>query len=126
MRGLPELGDRPEKGDMDVHEHFLQSLTAEEEQLIIIRDFLYDGDWDEVVQDLRSRQQGRPFIFKLNTRIDEDLKRIEKLQSYERVHGVNLGRLLVKSGKYPELSQSVIGDQKREREKDAENPATRA
>jgi hypothetical protein len=106
---------------MEMHDLFLQSLSAEDEQLLVIRDFLYDGDWEEVIQDLRSRQSGKPFIFKLNTRIDEDLKRIDRLRGYERAHEVDLGKLLLGGGKFPELARRMVG----EKRKDAENRATR-
>ncbi len=74
-----------------------RTLSPEEEQLLIIRDFLYEGKWKEIVADLKARQEGKPFVFKLNTRIEEDLQRIEKLETYERNHGVNLGEQLVRS-----------------------------
>ncbi len=77
---------------MDPHEAYFRSLSPEEEQLIILRDFLYEGDWEEMLQDLRDRQGGKPFIFKLKTRIDEDIQRIEKLRAYERSNQVDLGR----------------------------------
>ncbi len=89
---------------MDAHDRFFRSLTSEEEHLIAIRDFLYDGDWSDLVRDLRARKEGKPFVLKLNSRIDEDLRRIDKLSQYEREHGVNLGTYLVRSGKYPELA----------------------
>jgi hypothetical protein len=44
-------------------------------------------------QDLKDRLKGRPYIFKLVNRIEEDLDRIEKLQAYELKHGVNLSDL---------------------------------
>ena len=77
---------------MDPHLNYFQSLPTEEEQLIILRDFLYEGDWEEMLQDLRARQRGKPFIFKLKTRIEEDLQRIQRLKDYERRNGVDLGR----------------------------------
>ncbi len=77
---------------MDQHEQFFRSLTPEEEQLVILRDFLYEGDWEEMLQDHRDRRVGKPFIFKLSTRIEEDMARIEKIRTYERIHGVDLGR----------------------------------
>ena len=94
---------------MDSHEHFFQNLTSEEQHLLIIRDFLYDGAWDDVIQDLVSRKGGKPFVFKLNSRIDDDLERIEKLRNYEETHGVNLAMYLIQSGKFPELS-SVMAE----------------
>ena len=77
---------------MDQHERFFQSLLPEEEQLIVLRDFLYEGDWAEMLQDLRDRKSGKPFIFKLKTRIEEDIQRIDRLCEYERRHGIDLGR----------------------------------
>ena len=77
---------------MDPHLTYYRSLDPEEEQLIILRDFLYEGDGEEMLQDLRARQSGKPFIFKLTTRIDEDIRRIERIRQYERQHGVNLGQ----------------------------------
>jgi hypothetical protein len=88
---------------MDAHERFLESLTQEEEQLLVLRDFLYAGQWEEVIADLQARLAGRPFVFKLSTRIDEDLDRIERLRAYESLHQVDLGDYLIRSGKYPEL-----------------------
>ena len=95
---------------MEPHEELLQSLTPEEEQLIYIRDFLYDGDWDEILKDLNARRAGKPFVFKLNSRIDEDLKRIEKLRDYEKKHSVNLGVVLLNSGKFSEFGAETAED----------------
>jgi hypothetical protein len=83
-----------QRAEVDPHLNFYRSLPPEEEQLLILRDFLYEGDWAEMLQDLRARQSGKPFIFKLKTRIDEDLRRIERLRQYEREHAVNLGQYL--------------------------------
>ena len=93
---------------MDPHDNFFHSLTAEEEHLLIIRDFLYNGDWADVIKDLHSRKSGKPFVFKLNTRIDDDLIRIKRLRDYEKVHEVNLGYYLINSGKFPELTGVLV------------------
>lgn len=77
---------------MDPHEAYFRALAPEEEQLIVLRDFLYEGDWGEMLDDLRDRQSGKPFIFKLKTRIEEDIGRIGKIRGYELKHGVDLGR----------------------------------
>ncbi|MBN1442127.1 MAG: hypothetical protein JXA90_05420 [Planctomycetes bacterium] len=62
--------------------------------LVALKEFLYDGSWDEIAADLRARKTGRPHVFKLETRIEEDLDRIEKLLTYERQEGINLGDYL--------------------------------
>ena len=59
---------------------------------MILRDFVYEGDWEEMLEDLRARESGKPYICKLKTRIEEDIERIERLKEYERRHGVDLGR----------------------------------
>ncbi len=88
---------------MDSHQAFFKSLDPEEEQLLLVRDFLYAGSWEELVQDLTARLEGKPFVFKLSSRIEDDLRRIEKLRRYEESHAIDLGRYLVECGKYPEL-----------------------
>jgi len=75
---------------MDTHERFLHSLTREERQLVVVQKVLYEGSWTEMINDLLARKNGRPFVYKLNSRIDEDLARIERLRAYENENGVRL------------------------------------
>jgi hypothetical protein len=91
---------------MDPHEEYFRSLKREEVQLVALREILYEGCWDEMVQDLLARKEGKPFVFKLQTRIEEDLQRIEKLRRYEMEHGVNLGA-------YVEVANSVVRSRER-------------
>ncbi|MCI0340835.1 MAG: hypothetical protein L0216_06730 [Planctomycetales bacterium] len=76
------------------HAKFARALTTEEKMLVTLRDELYVGSWEKMLQDLRDRLKGRPYIFKLVSRIEEDLVRIEKLQAYELRHKVNLADFL--------------------------------
>ena len=78
----------------DQHKKYYQSLSQEEKMLLILRDELYDGSWDKMSRDLKDRLTGKPYIFKLVHRIEEDLSRIEKLQSYEQKHKINLAEYL--------------------------------
>lgn len=80
------------------HKKYFDSLTPEERMLVVLREELYGGSWDRMLQDLRDRLRGRPYIFKLVNRIQEDIARIEKLQEYEKKQGVNLGDF-IKGGK---------------------------
>ncbi len=80
----------------DPHEDFVKALSSEERLLITLRDELYSGSWQNLKQDLHDRLHGKPYIFKLTTRIEEDLKRIEKLERYEQEHSVNLARYVEK------------------------------
>ena len=72
------------------HVNFYESLNEEEAMLMTLRDELYGGSWGKMKQDLADRLQGRPYIFKLVNRIEEDLHRIEKLKGYEDEQGINL------------------------------------
>ena len=89
---------------MDPHEAYFRSLPREEMQLIVLQLVLYDGLWDEMIEDLVARRDGKPFVFKLKSRINEDLQRIEKLRDYERKHGVRLGDYVPKESRRGEHS----------------------
>jgi hypothetical protein len=43
-----------------------------------------------MVEDLQARLEGGPYIFKLASRIEDDLERIEQLRAFEQAHGVDL------------------------------------
>ncbi|MCZ6792447.1 MAG: hypothetical protein O7J95_02390 [Planctomycetota bacterium] len=79
---------------MDPHEEFFRSLPPEEIHLVALKEFLYEGSWGDILKDLVARKEGKPHVYKLETRIDEDLARIEKLVHYEKRTGVNLGKYL--------------------------------
>lgn len=68
----------------------VEDISHEERILVILRDELYDGSWQIMEKDLEDRLEGRPYIFKLHNRIEEDLERIEKLKEFEEEHEINL------------------------------------
>ena len=72
------------------HRRFAASLAPEEAMLVTLRDELYGGDWGRMLKDLHDRRDGKPYVFKLVNLINEDLARIERLQAYERLHGIDL------------------------------------
>jgi hypothetical protein len=72
------------------HQSYYDALSEESKMLLVLRDELYMGSWDRMEDDLRNRLKGRPYIFKLVNRIEEDLERIEALRSYEGKHKINL------------------------------------
>lgn len=76
------------------HNKFYDQLSQDEKMLILLRDELYDGSWDKMLGDLKDRLRGKPYIFKLVNRIQEDIVRIEKLQVYEKKHKVNLANFV--------------------------------
>ena len=77
-------------GRSQEHRDFVARLTSGERLLVTLRDELYEGSWDRMLQDLKDRLEKRPYIFKLSSRIESDITAIEKMGSYEREHGVNL------------------------------------
>ena len=70
---------------------FVEGLASEERILVVLKRELYEGSWDEMEADLQARMEGRPYIFKLAHRIQDDLERIEKLRAFERSCGMDLG-----------------------------------
>jgi hypothetical protein len=81
------------------HKKFVESLSPEERMLIILRDELYTNSWDRMLQDLKERLRGRPYIFKLVNRIQDDIERIEKLRKYETKHGIDLAQFVMEGEK---------------------------
>jgi hypothetical protein len=78
---------------------FADGLTKEERLLVAIRDELYEGSWDDLVADLEARKNRKPYVFKLATRLEEDLARVERLRAFEREHAVDLRTLLGPQGR---------------------------
>ena|SRR3982750_1961625 len=76
------------------HDKFAAGLTPDEKTLVTLRDELYGGSWDQMLGDLRDRLKGKPYIFKLVNRIQDDIARIEKLSDYEKKHKINLAEFL--------------------------------
>jgi hypothetical protein len=82
----------------DPHRKFAAALSADERMLVTLRDELYAGSWDQMQKDLQDRLKGRPYIFKLVARIQDDMGRIQKLRDYERKNKVNLAQYLKGEG----------------------------
>ncbi len=73
---------------------YLDSLTEEHRMLVVLKAQLYGGSWDPMLDDLRNRLTGKPYIFKLATRIKDDIERIEQMQQFEAEHEVDLAELV--------------------------------
>ena len=65
-------------------------LRSEERMLVVLKRELYEGSWDEMAADLQARLAGKPYIFKLAHRIEDDLGRIDRLRAIEQRYGVDL------------------------------------
>jgi len=80
-----------ETGNMStLAREYIDRLTQEERMLILLQRELYENSWLAMLNDLRNRLDGKPFIFKLASRIQDDIARIEKLQAFEQEHNVKL------------------------------------
>ena len=69
---------------------FVASLSEEHRMLVILKSQLYGGAWEPMLDDLRNRLAGKPYIFKLASRIKDDIERIERMQTFESEHNVDL------------------------------------
>jgi hypothetical protein len=58
--------------------------------LVALKSQLYGGSWEPMLDDLRNRLAGKPYIFKLVNRIQDDIERIAEMQSFEAEHGIDL------------------------------------
>lgn len=72
------------------HRSWVSALDTECRMLIVLRDELYRGRWEEMLSDLEERLKGDPYLFKLVNRIRQDIERIKRFRGYENGHGINL------------------------------------
>ena len=68
-------------------------LDTEHRMLLRIRDTLYEGNWEDFVEDLRARAEDRPHVFEtvstsqeMKTTIATHLAMIEAMQAWEAQH----------------------------------------
>lgn len=69
---------------------FVNSLSAEHKMLIVLKRQLYGGKWEPMYQDLKNRLTGKPYIFKLANRINDDVERIDQMREFEKQNNVDL------------------------------------
>ncbi len=69
---------------------YIDRLTDEKRMLIVLKRQLYGGQWEPMLDDLKNRLAGKPYIFKLVNRIKDDIDRIEEMRQFESEHGVDL------------------------------------
>jgi len=69
---------------------FVNSLSEEHRMLVVLKAQLYGGRWEPMLDDLRNRLAGKPYIFKLANRIQDDIVRIEQMMNFEAEHNIDL------------------------------------
>ena len=87
------VGNQDKGGDTAVSKavsDFVDGLSDEHRMLVVLKAQLYDGTWEPMLDDLRNRLAGKPYIFKLANRIQDDIRRIEEMQEFEAEHNIDL------------------------------------
>ena len=69
---------------------FVRQLSTEHKMLIVLKTQLYGGKWQPMYDDLKNRLEGKPYIFKLANRINDDVERIEEMREFEDKFAVDL------------------------------------
>ena len=69
---------------------FVDELSDEHRMLVVLKAQLYGGSWEPMLDDLRNRLAGKPYIFKLANRIQDDIERIEEMLEFETEHNIDL------------------------------------
>lgn len=72
---------------------YADTLAPEERLLLLLKQELYDGSWEVMQKDLQDRLEARPYVFKLISRITDDLQRIQRLRSFEADYNVDLAAI---------------------------------
>ncbi len=79
----------PSKVEGEVND-YVDRLSNEHRMLVILKAQLYDGAWESMLDDLKNRLTGKPYIFKLVNRINDDIARIEEMRKFEKEHNIDL------------------------------------
>lgn len=69
---------------------FVERLSKEQRMLVVLKSELYDGSWEPMLEDLTNRLSGKPYIFKLANRIQDDVERIKQMAQFEEKYKVDL------------------------------------
>jgi len=70
--------------------NLIRKISEEHKMLIILKTQLYDNEWEPMLDDLKNRLAGKPYIFKLANRIQDDIQRIEEMRRIEKNHNIDL------------------------------------
>ena len=69
---------------------YVHSLREEHRMLVALKTHLYEGSWEPMLDDLRNRLAGKPYIFKLVHRIQDDIERIEQMRRLQHTTSIYL------------------------------------
>jgi len=85
----PDVFDR-DSVDQEAVKQYVRNLTEEYRMLVVLKAQLYEGSWEPMLDDLKNRLNGKPYIFKLANRIQDDIERIEQMIKFEKENNVDL------------------------------------
>ena len=69
---------------------YVKSLTNEQKMLVVLKKQLYGGSWQGMLEDLTNRLDGKPYVFKLANRINDDIERIKQMKDAEETLAIDL------------------------------------
>ncbi len=73
---------------------FVAGLSDEHRMLVVLKVQLYGGLWEPMLDDLKNRLAGKPYIFKLVNRINDDIERIKQMREFETKHDIDLAEFV--------------------------------
>ena len=89
-----QKGSRSDEGVEKAVTDYVNRLSAEHKMLVALKAQLYGGSWEPMLDDLRNRLAGKPYIFKLVHRIQDDIERIEEMHRFEAEHKIDLAEYM--------------------------------
>jgi hypothetical protein len=90
MAESARTGKGPDKKVSNAVADYVSRLSEEHKMLVALKAQLYGGSWEPMLDDLHNRLAGKPYIFKLVHRIQDDIERIEEMRRFETEHEVDL------------------------------------
>ena len=69
---------------------YIAGLSNEHRMLVVLKSQLYGGTWEPMLDDLKNRLDGKPYIFKLVNRIKDDIVRIQEMKGFEEENSIDL------------------------------------
>ncbi len=85
-----QMSSSPDSNVAKAVADYVDRLSDEYKMLVALKSQLYGGSWEPMIDDLRNRLAGKPYIFKLVHRIQDDIERIEEMRKFEAEHQVDL------------------------------------
>jgi hypothetical protein len=87
--GKKKKNSRKDAAEKDIRD-FVENLSEEQTMLVTLKAQLYGGSWEPMLDDLQNRLEGKPYIFKLANRIQDDIERIQQMREFENEHIIDL------------------------------------